>query len=150
MKVDFGEAYRRLTRQSQPFVLEKKIAGIASLIDLLANEYLEIEINNIDHNLTNCDMLYFEYRYQELEEDIKFAVSLKRQMFLEQVKKSGYYGFTIYFDTQKIDKIESYSKWCENRKSVRKWKNAISSSRGFKKILDLEHYQIHFTFEKPH
>lgn len=147
----FKDAYQRFTRNSISIIEDSKVLNIKSLLELMVNEYLTIEIDKIDKNNPDRDMLLFEYgNYDWTGEGEKFNLSLKRQIFVKNSDECGFYGIRIYYNTKKIGQIEDFSKWCMNSNSITEWKSIIENTDGIKKVENLEFLKMEFELEKPH
>jgi len=151
MTVDFKEAYHKFTRQSVPLTMDRKKIDIEGLLHILTEEFKKTFIKGTDEENPDSDMLLFEYgNYDWTGDGLKFNISLKRQIFLKNLDESGYYGFRIYFDPDKVKSTDRYSNWCENKENLNNWKKEIKSTEAFQKVLDIEFDQIEFELEKPH
>ncbi len=131
--------------------MDSKIINVKSLLDLMVNEYSKTKIYGIDKNNSEKDMLLFEYgNYDSTGEELKFNLSLKRQVFLENLDKCGYYGFRIYYKNEKLGQVKNYSKWCMHLNSCKEWKSIIENTDGIKRVENIEFEKIEFELEKPH
>lgn len=149
--VDFKEARQRLTRQSLTLMLDKEILDINSLLSVFAKEYLEIDIIGRDKKNPDSDMLLFEYGiYDWTGEGKRFNLSLKGRPFIDADNECCYFGFTIYYDHQKVVQIGDYSKPCQSKETLNQWTNEIILTEGYQKIQNIPFEHIHFDLEKPH
>lgn len=147
----FKEAYQDLTRNCTPLILDRDRLDLVALLNILTKQYLNTEIQDLQNVNPDADMLLFEYgNYDWTGIGEKFNFSIKRQIFLKGIEECGYFGFTIYFETEKIGKIEEFSKWCKNKSQTANWMNEIKASIGYQKVLNIDFERIEFKLEKPH
>ena len=148
--ISFKNAYHRFTKTTLLYISEVKIIDLNQVIDVLINEYENIQIGNIDQENPDKDMLLFEYgNYDWDGNGLKFEISLKRQIFLKNIDECGYYGWRIFFKTKNIGEINNYSKWCFNKNELANWKSIIKSTKGFVKASEIKYETIEFELIKP-
>ena len=148
--ISFKNAYHSFTKTTIPYILDDKILDLNQVINVIINEYENIQIENIDQDNPDKDMLLFEYgNYDWNGNGLKFILSLKRQIFLKDMDECCYYGWRIFFKTKDIGEINNFSKWCFNKNELMNWKSKIKSTKGFLKASEIKYETIEFELLKP-
>ena len=150
MKLNFKDAYHNFAKTINVGNLSVEELDLKEIMKSVKTDYSEIEILGLDIDNPDCDLLLFEYgNYDWTGEGEKFNLSVKRQLFFENLDECGYYGFTIYFDKSLVGEINEFSKWCENKINVDKWLSEITESIGVEKVKGKPALKFEMELEKP-
>jgi hypothetical protein len=150
MKLTFKEAYHNFVKTINVGDLNVEKLDLNEIMRSVKTDYSEVEISGLDLENPECDMLLFEYgNYDWTGEGEKFNLSIKRQLFFENLDECGYYGFTIYFDKSLVGEIDEFSKWCEKKSNIEKWLSEIKETIGIEKVKGKPALKFKVELEKP-
>ena len=150
MKLKFKDAYHNFLKTINVGDLSSKELDLKEIMRGVKKDYSEVDIIGLDIDNPDCDMLLFEYgNYDWTGEWEKFNISVKRQLFFENLDECGYYGLTIYFDKSLVGKINEFSKWCNKKINVDKWFSEIIDTIGVEKVKGKSALKIEVELEKP-
>ncbi|MGG5488152.1 hypothetical protein [Gaetbulibacter sp. PBL-D1] len=150
MKLTFKKAYQNFLKTINVGELSVEDLNLKAIMKSVKMDYSEVEILGLDLDNPDCDMLLFEYgNYDWTGEGEKFNLSVKRQLFFENLDECGYYGFTIYFDKNNVGEIDEFSKWCEKKSDADEWLSEIEKTIGIEKVEGKPAMKFEFELEKP-
>lgn len=133
----FGQACKRFRLQSVSFNSGVIPHSIEGLMELMIKDFRLTHIVGTVKEDEDADMLFFEYGTHKCEnKGTRFCLSLKRQVILTD-DGGGYYGFTAYFNLDKVNLTHFYLEWCGEKDELARWLRRVKTSEGYRKIKEL-------------
>lgn len=124
---------------------------VLQLLESVILEYQLITITGLEKDNPENDMLLLEYgNYDWNRKGMKFNISIKRQLFIEGMDEPGFYGLTVYYNSEYGEQIESYSSWCDHIEKANQWLNDSKELPGFLAVKGEPGLSIESEFELPH
>jgi hypothetical protein len=119
-------------------------------LDLMIEFYHSAHVKGVDSDIPDNDMILFQYGTYDWQDGNgrRFSLDFTRQFILETEDEPYQLSLILYYSSDTIGDMESYSRWSIIDPSISDWATEIRSTMGFKMVSSITPKSFNIRFNQ--